>query len=343
MLKSKKGITLVALVITVIVLLILAGVTLNIVLNGGIINKSENAVAKYQDTSGNETDQINYLDAIFGNFLANVTGVSTSGGGSSNPPQQAETTIDKTTTTGNGFVGYYADVDGNGTIDGIIYADLLVGAPTGQWANSNGTYTLPADVNSENVKDYVLSSSPQTDARFEASGADASTYTARYVVKPASTTTGTKDRFYVMGLNDITDGTNSSLYWYNSAYGNMSDYATYTSVDFGKGAKNTTDMLTKWNAAGYGTKNDRDLWKWINVGSGQANAGWFVPSRGEWAAFGKAFNITSSNYGNFNLSSYYWSSSQISGGGAWDVHFNLGCMGYDNGDGTEYVRLSTTF
>ena len=35
----EKGITLIALVITIIVLLILAGVTLNLVINGGLLNK----------------------------------------------------------------------------------------------------------------------------------------------------------------------------------------------------------------------------------------------------------------------------------------------------------------
>ena len=29
--------------------------------------------------------------------------------------------------TEENFVGYYADIDGDGTVDGIIYADLLVG------------------------------------------------------------------------------------------------------------------------------------------------------------------------------------------------------------------------
>ena len=50
----EKGITLIALVITIIVLLILAGVTLRIVMNGGIINKSQTAVDKYTEESARE-------------------------------------------------------------------------------------------------------------------------------------------------------------------------------------------------------------------------------------------------------------------------------------------------
>ena len=44
----ENGITLIALVLTIIILLILAGVTINIVINGGLINKSETAVEKYK-------------------------------------------------------------------------------------------------------------------------------------------------------------------------------------------------------------------------------------------------------------------------------------------------------
>lgn len=43
MLKNSKGITLIALVITIIVLLILAGVTISLVLNNGLIDRATNA------------------------------------------------------------------------------------------------------------------------------------------------------------------------------------------------------------------------------------------------------------------------------------------------------------
>ena len=53
------------------------------------------------------------------------------------------------------FVGYYADVDGNGTVDGIIYADLAIGnTKDGQWTDGDGYYTINK-VN--NVKDYYIS------------------------------------------------------------------------------------------------------------------------------------------------------------------------------------------
>lgn len=55
--KSNSGITLIALVITIIVLLILVGVSLNLVMgNEGILNRAENAEKKHN--AGSEKEQI---------------------------------------------------------------------------------------------------------------------------------------------------------------------------------------------------------------------------------------------------------------------------------------------
>ena len=63
--KEEKAITLVALVITIIILLILAGVALSIVFNGGIIDKSQNAVDSYNYSSKNEEEKLSDLEAKF--------------------------------------------------------------------------------------------------------------------------------------------------------------------------------------------------------------------------------------------------------------------------------------
>lgn len=56
MLKGQKGITLVALVVTIIVLIILAGVSISLVLgDNGIVTKSKEGAKNYQ-TSANEED-----------------------------------------------------------------------------------------------------------------------------------------------------------------------------------------------------------------------------------------------------------------------------------------------
>ena len=52
MMKGQNGITLVALVITVIVLLILAGVALSVVTaDGGLFTKASNAATKYNEAA----------------------------------------------------------------------------------------------------------------------------------------------------------------------------------------------------------------------------------------------------------------------------------------------------
>ena len=62
MLKNKKGITLVALVVTIVVLLILAGVSINLVLgNNGIIAKAKEAQRKSAEASQNDLKGMNGL------------------------------------------------------------------------------------------------------------------------------------------------------------------------------------------------------------------------------------------------------------------------------------------
>ena len=69
MFKKEKGITLVALVVTIVVLLILAGVSISLVLsNNGVINKAKDARTQYQNAAnyeqnvlGQDSDLINSL------------------------------------------------------------------------------------------------------------------------------------------------------------------------------------------------------------------------------------------------------------------------------------------
>ena len=70
MLKNKKGITLVALVVTIVVLLILAGVSINLVLgNNGIIAKAKEAETKSAEASQNDLKGINALTEEMNNAL----------------------------------------------------------------------------------------------------------------------------------------------------------------------------------------------------------------------------------------------------------------------------------
>lgn len=66
--KEQKGITLVALVITIIVLLILAMVSISLVMNSGIINRSNNAVQAYNAAEINEQQQLNAVENYMINY-----------------------------------------------------------------------------------------------------------------------------------------------------------------------------------------------------------------------------------------------------------------------------------
>ncbi len=64
--KSNKAITLVALIITIIILLILAGVSLSMVLGeNGLINKVQSSVNKYQESYVNEQNLLNKVEEYF--------------------------------------------------------------------------------------------------------------------------------------------------------------------------------------------------------------------------------------------------------------------------------------
>ena len=82
MLKNKKGITLVALVVTIVVLLILAGVSINLVLgNNGIIAKAKDAETKSAEASQNDLKGMNGLVSEMEGALA---GNGSTGSGSGN-------------------------------------------------------------------------------------------------------------------------------------------------------------------------------------------------------------------------------------------------------------------
>lgn len=228
--------------------------------------------------------------------------------------------------TETSYVGYYADIDGNGSVDGVIYADLARGnTGDGQWTEGDGTYQIPKI--ESGLKNYYVS---QTG------------YAGLFGTKDVLKAEGNgADRFYVMALSDVDS---STYYWYYNAAGNMDDYSTTTSQDFGTGKTNTSTMISKWNNGGYGTQDDNDMWKVIQIKVGNINdPTWFVPSRAEWSAFAEELGITKDNYPNYGLKDLYWSSSQSTAYHAYLARFDLGYIYDINVYGNYYVRLSATF
>ena len=78
--KKNKGITLVALVVTIVVVLILAGVSINLVLgNNGIIAKAKDAETKSAEASQNDLKGMNGLVSEMEGALAGNGGTGGSG------------------------------------------------------------------------------------------------------------------------------------------------------------------------------------------------------------------------------------------------------------------------
>ena len=199
-----------------------------------------------------------------------------------------------------------------------------------------GVYTIPSETG---LKQYYIKGE-YTDEHFGTGK----------VIAPMEGTTG-NERFYVMALEDINSGT--YYCWYDAAYGNLdSSYNVSTTAnDFAiagaepTGRINTERMIASWNAEEYGVQNDNstydDMW---GVIQDEVARGWFVPSKSEWAAFGAAFEITSSNFSNtYGLSNRYWSSSQFNTRLDYYADFYSGNIRSGNVNSYYYVRLATTF
>ena len=331
--KKNKGITLIALVITIIVMLILVVVTIRISTKGGLFDYAGKAARETKDAIADEKDI--------------ADGKITIGGVKYNSIDEylAKYKTEPIPTT-ESYVGYYADINDDGTVDGVIYADLAFDA-NGTWSSRNSsTFSYKA---SSNLKNYTISTKTYEGQT------TAGTYTAKgFGEKSVLVPNGEigNDRFYVMALENFTDGTNTTFNWYYNAYGNMSDYATATSTAFGTGKANTLKMIEYWNAeTPYGTQNTRDLWGVIQnsenydiVESVNDSKKWFVPSKDEWSAFGSNLGITSDDYNSkYGLYYGYWSSSQNYTITAWLAFFVSGYLNNIIVNSNDYVRLSATF
>ena len=90
---KQKGITLIALVITIIVLLILAGITINLTIGqDGIITKAQQAGKNYVDAANYENQMLKDFESMTDDILTNVTGGNGGGGSPVTPPAEVKVT-----------------------------------------------------------------------------------------------------------------------------------------------------------------------------------------------------------------------------------------------------------
>lgn len=158
--KGDRAITLIALIVTIIVLLILAGVTIILAVNDqGIFNKAKTATGTYKNASENEQTGLDEADKEIAKYMP------------------------------TNYRGYYADVNDDETVDGVIFIDLAYGA-SGQWYNSSGIYSYSAVTSG--LRSYKTSTK-------------VSSYSGKFGTKQVIVPNGTSGnaRFYVMALSDF--------------------------------------------------------------------------------------------------------------------------------------------
>jgi len=92
--KNKLGITLIALVVTIIVLLILAGITINMLFsNGGIFKTAQDAANAWNEATINEQESLSNIAEQIGNLVNGQVG------GESETPEETDEIIDIATVT----------------------------------------------------------------------------------------------------------------------------------------------------------------------------------------------------------------------------------------------------
>ena len=323
--EENKGITLIALVITIIVLLILAGAAVSILLDReGLFEKANEAKSswnsKVEEENSTVSDYMSYLDQYM-----EIT-----------PPSGWEVVSHQTS-----YTGCYIDKDGDynpetGTgIDGIIFVDYLVDElKSGEWADMeeykwSGAYDLSTKMigrvalTEDRVKDYFISEQPVVDARFDSN--------PRYVITLGPRAQGkVSSRFEVITIEDFTDGVNDSFYWYHD----IELYPT-TELYFGSGSTNTLNTFQTW-AYNEMDQNERDLWSIYDMETyslSNDSLQRYIPSRAEWSAFLDIFGITFQNRESYGLADKYWTSSVGEANNPYEErevwYVNLGVRNYE--------------
>ena len=346
--RSDKAITLIALIVTIIILLILAGVTINMaVSNQGIFNKAKTATRAYKNAAEGEQAGLDAAEKEMNKYLPGGTTESSSDtvvkGKGTTLPASSFPRISV-----NGLK--YADIDGDGIADGIIVADISKDSTDtttykggNPWGGDDVWGSFSYKVTS-GLREYSENKS------YKYTNADGSTVDGTLV--KCTNSTGTP-MYYIISLANYD---NNAHYWYKNAI-NMNDDSTFTSKDFGKGKKNTEKMIDRMKnhsdksqySVDYGeatTGTNADIW---NIIEDKVKEGWFVPSESEWAAFASYLNTSETStdtnyYENYGLSNWCWGSTGYKDvAGACVVQFGNGAVGYTYPYETCNLRLCATF
>ena len=131
---------------------------------------------------GNTSAEVSYKIVQNGKYTIKVKGTK-------DGTQRTKTVI--VTISNISYTGCYADVNDDGTVDGVIFIDLAFGA-SGQWGGSNYSYSAVTS----GLRSYKISTKT-------------SSYSGKFGTKSVIAPNGTSGnaRFYVMALSDFDTNT----------------------------------------------------------------------------------------------------------------------------------------
>ncbi len=157
---NQTGITLIALVVTIVVLLILAGVSINALFgNSGIIEKAKDAQNRMNNAQESDLNALNDLDKWINNQVNGTTGGGTTGG-DDNPPTSDLPSVANETTPYYPDETFTKDPDTN-LDNGLVIKDSVgneyvwIEVPKSLYANSSyNTETTTGDKKPTSSTDY---------------------------------------------------------------------------------------------------------------------------------------------------------------------------------------------
>ena len=204
---------------------------------------------KVQWTSSN-TDVATVNDT--GLVTAKATGTVTITVKNANGTKSATCVVDvtKQVSTSESYVGYYADIEGDGTVDGIIFEDFAIGG-SGTWAGYSYSVSKVS-----NTQEYYISQV----------GYDGN-FGKKDVISLKNSSSGNK-RFYVMALKDATTQTVSMSSWNNYQKGewivlDKSGWAAFAAAISINASNYEKYGLSPYYWTSSGSINS-DLWYWID-------------------------------------------------------------------------------
>ena len=186
--RAEKGITLIALVVTIVVLLILAGVSLNAIFSeNGIIKRAKDAQNKMDQATQNDLDSINELNNWIDGKINGTTG------GNDNPPTSDLPSV------ANETIPYYPDEtftkDPDTNLDnGLVIKDTI----------GNEYVWIEVPKTAEVYPTAGLEITNFTKAEYKAIETDLHTYTDYYRKNKSGTLTKYKDEYYSEATTGLT-------------------------------------------------------------------------------------------------------------------------------------------